>query len=61
MGQPTRDQALEFRVSKFLQSRHFPGFDELNVQVEEGCVYITGQLNSYYEKQVAINSCRRVA
>jgi len=55
------DQELQFRVQAFLNSRHFPTFEELNVEVHEGEVTLSGALSTYYEKQVAINSCRRVA
>ena len=55
------DQELEFRVETFLKSRNFPSFKKLEVSVYEGVVTISGQLRSYYEKQVAISSCLRVA
>ncbi len=55
------DDDLKHRVESFLFSRHFPGFRDLSVQVENGTVTVTGEVNSYYEKQIAINSCRRVA
>lgn len=56
-----KDQELQFRVQSFLKSRHFPTFEELNVEVDGGQVTLSGALSTYYEKQVAINSCRRVA
>lgn len=55
------DDDLKDRVESFLFSRHFPGFRELSVQVQNGTVTVSGEVNSYYEKQIAINSCRRVA
>lgn len=55
------DQELQFRVQSFLNSRHFPTFEELSVEVHDGAVTLSGALSTYYEKQVAINSCRRVA
>ena len=61
MGYHLHDETLQFRVEMFLKSRHFPDFEKLNVHVENGAVCLSGELNSYYEKQVAINSCRRVA
>ncbi len=55
------DDDLRDRVESFLFSRHFPGFRDLSVRVRDGNVTVTGEVGSYYEKQIAINSCRRVA
>jgi osmotically-inducible protein OsmY len=49
------------RVKSFLFSRHLPGIRELEVEVNHGTVTLSGTVNSYYEKQVALNSCQRVA
>jgi len=55
------DEDLQQRVARFLISRHFPAFRNLEVDVEHGAVTLTGKLDSYYEKQVALTSCQRVA
>ena len=55
------DDDLCHRISNFLGSRHFPAFRNLLVQVDNGYVKVSGEVNSYYEKQVALTSCRRVA
>lgn len=55
------DQELQFRVKSFLTSRHYPGFERLEVVAENGAVTLTGNVDSFYEKQIAIHSCRRVA
>ena len=55
------DDEVRQRVSRFLYSRHFPAFRNLGVVVEHGAVTLTGQVQSYYEKQVAITSCQHVA
>ena len=55
------DDDLQFRVESFLRSRHFPDFEQIEVDVQNGSVTLSGILRSYYEKQVAINSCQRVA
>lgn len=56
-----QDDELQFRVRRFLRTRHFPEFENLEVDVHNGSVTLSGRLQSYYEKQVAINSCQRVA
>ena len=55
------DEEIYFRVCKFLQSRHFPAFRHFGVTVDQGIVTLTGRVCSFYEKQVAITSCQRVA
>jgi len=48
------------RVSSFLHSRHFPAFRNFEIEVDRGAVTLTGKVQSYYEKQIAINSCQNV-
>lgn len=55
------DEDLRRRISSFLGSRHFPAFRRLEVNVAAGAVTLRGQVGSYYEKQVALDTCRRVA
>jgi hypothetical protein len=55
------DQDLLQRIQCFLRSQHFPAFRDLAVHVENGHVCLVGEVGSFYEKQVAINSCQRVA
>ena len=55
------DQDLQKRVARFLRSRHFSNFRKLKVKVTHGLVTISGEVDSYYEKQVAISACQRVA
>ena len=55
------DEDLKRRVAGFLNHLHFPNIHELNVTVEHGVVSVNGVVPSYYEKQVALNACRRVA
>ncbi len=49
------------RVASYLSTRHFPSFRGLNISVDRAVVTVSGCLNTYYEKQVALNTCRRVA
>jgi len=55
------DDDLRSRVASFLNSRHFPVFQKLDVDVHHGAVTLSGTVSSFYEKQVALNSCQRVA
>ena len=49
------------RVSSFLHSRHFPAFRNFEIEVDRGAVTLTGKVQSYYEKQIAMTSCQNVA
>ncbi len=55
------DEDLRFRVQNFLSTRQFPKLRDVQIQAKNGAVSITAKANSFYEKQVALNSCRRVA
>ena len=55
------DHDIQQRVTNFLATRRFPGFQNLHVSVEDGFVTVSGSLDSYYAKQVALNTCQRVA
>ena len=57
----TKDQDLQKRVISFLAGRYLPSLRQLQVDVEEGTVTLRGRVASFYEKQVAIHSCQRVA
>ena len=54
------DDDVRSRVARFLNSRHFPAFRYLIITVEHGAVTLTGEVQSYYEKQVAMTSCQHV-
>lgn len=55
------DDDLRQRISRFLGSRHFPAFRNLEIDVRHGAVTLSGNVCSFYEKQVALNTCQRVA
>jgi osmotically-inducible protein OsmY len=57
----TKDQDLERRVVSYLAARYLPSLRQLQVSVEEGTVTLRGSVRSFYEKQIAIHSCQRVA
>jgi osmotically-inducible protein OsmY len=54
------DRELERRVANFLV-QHFPRLRTVEVKASQGVVTINGQVNSFYERQLCINCCQRVA
>ena len=57
--EPDRD--LERRIKAFLAARHVPALRNVGVQANRGVVTITGQVLTFYEKQLCNQCCRRVA
>jgi osmotically-inducible protein OsmY len=55
------DRDLERRVVSFLAARHVPGLRYLAVQATNGVVTVSGQVMTFYEKQLCNQCCRRVA
>ena len=55
------DRDLERRVTTFLAGRHVPGLRGLAVHSTKGVVTVSGQVLTYYEKQLCNQCCRRVA
>jgi osmotically-inducible protein OsmY len=57
----TSDADLERRVRAYLVSRGFLSFRRLEIESRGAIVTLTGTLSTYYERQVALKSARRVA
>ena len=55
------DRDLERRVVNYLRDRQVPSFRRLGVESDNGTVTLRGQVRSFYEKQLSLHSCRRVA
>ena len=55
------DRALERRVVTFLQAKHVPGLRQLEVKAASGIVTVSGRVQTFYEKQLCNQCCRRVA
>lgn len=55
------DRDLERRVTSFLAARHVPGLRYLAVKATGGVVTVSGQVLTFYEKQLCNHCCRRVA
>jgi osmotically-inducible protein OsmY len=55
---PDADVAL--RVLRALRDRHFSTLRELDVSVHRSEATLTGEVNSFYEKQLAMSACQAV-
>lgn len=55
------DSDLRNRVSRFLADRLRPKLCQLDVDATDGIVTLSGVVNSFYEKQLAISCSQRVA
>lgn len=55
------DRDLERRVVSFLKGWQMPGLRNLEVEAAAGTVTLRGTVNSFYEKQLTQQCCRRVA
>lgn len=54
------NEELRQRVASFLQSRNFQAFRNFEIEVDRGTVTLTGKVESYYQRQVAI-TCQKVS
>ncbi|MBS0211407.1 MAG: BON domain-containing protein [Planctomycetes bacterium] len=52
---------LERRVRSFLATRSEPGLRRIDIDAEGGRVTLRGLVRSFYERQLAVHCCRRVA
>lgn len=52
---------LKKRVVNYLVGRNMPGLRRLAVAADNGVVTLSGRVTTFYEKQLALNCCRRVA
>jgi hypothetical protein len=57
----TTDADLVRRAQAYLASRGFLSFRRLEIESRGGVVTLAGRLSRYYERQVALESVRRVA
>lgn len=57
----SRDWDLKQRVVNFLGQKQVARRDQVRVDVTEGLVTLHGYVRSFYEKQLIISACQRVA
>lgn len=55
------DHELENRLQSELSRNQRPSLKRLHVDVAAGIVTISGRVRSFYERQLAVQCCRRVA
>ena len=55
------DSLLVKRISNYLFQRSRPSLRSVKVEADNGSVTIRGRVESFYEKQLCICSCQRVA
>ena len=55
------DADLKQRVESFLRQKKVMRRDNVCVEVTEGLVTLDGRVRSYYEKQLFLSACQRVA
>jgi len=56
-----QDDELEQRVRLFMATSNLPGLRHIAVKVDGSTVILSGQVNTFYEKQLAAKFSRRVA
>ncbi len=54
------DLDLEKRVIRFLETKHVPSLRHLIIKSRNGVVVLSGQVHTYYEKQLCNQCCGRV-
>ena len=55
------DRDLEERIATFLVATHHCCFRQLKIRAKNGKVTLSGPVHSFYQRQLAVNCCRRVA
>lgn len=55
------DFDLKRRVVNYLVDRRIPSLRAIHVTADSGQVTLRGRVGSFYEKQLCIHCCRRVA
>jgi osmotically-inducible protein OsmY len=60
-AQPNSDRQLQHQIASHLAETKRPGLKRLAVKVDGGNVTLRGRVASFYEKQLAIQTCRMLA
>jgi len=57
----SNDAELKQRIVGYLEQRGYPAIRDLTISTDNGLVTLQGKLNSFYEKQLCLSTCQRVA
>ena len=57
----TNDADLRRRIISYLEQRRYPTLRDLTIFTDNGSVTLQGKLDSFYEKQICLSTCQRVA
>ena len=52
---------LASRVKTFLAAQHFPALAKIEIEADGDSIRLGGRVGSFYERQLAIACCKRVA
>ena len=55
------DLLLENRIAQYLFDRSRPSLQSVSIEANRGQVTLRGRVKTFYEKQLCICSCQRVA
>ena len=55
------DLELERRVSSFLAQRNIQSLRAIRVAAKNGIIILTGKVQTFYERQLCLSCCQRVA
>jgi osmotically-inducible protein OsmY len=56
-----KDRDLQSRVVNYLVGHRMPALRKIEVEARGGTVVLRGRVDSFYQKQLCLNCCRRVA
>ena len=57
----SHDRDLERRVRNYLYGHRMPALKRIDVEADNGTVVLRGRVYSFFQKQLCIHCCRRVA
>jgi len=57
----SQDRDLEARVRNYLLGYKMPALQHVDVEASNGMVILRGRVYSFFQKQLCIHCCRRVA
>ncbi len=60
-GKDSRDRDLEGRVRNYLLGYKMPALQHVDVVASRGLVILRGRVYSFFQKQLCIHCCQRVA